>query len=102
MCYGGITKFTVNKPILFKQCQGQIVYKDGITEPIFFIRSYEDGTCEVRAESGQYLFENYFIRHESGYVIPTYHFVRFNHTTLEYDYIMDNIKEFQIKENQNV
>lgn len=83
------------KPILFKQCQGQVVYKDGTIEPIITYRVSQD-QCEVRTATGQYKYVSYLRQHESGYNILNYFFVRFNHVLNDYDAIIDNIKEFQI------
>ena len=85
------------EPFDFKQCNGQIVYKDGTTEPIISKREFCD-QCEVRASSGQYICFSIILTHPTGYKYKIYRFKRYDFERQEYYLVVDTIKEFQFME----
>ena len=87
-------KFSNIEPILFRQGNGLVVYKNGTSESIIAYR-YWPGCCEVRTESGQYKYEDCWLSSESGYIMSSYCFSYFNFELNEY-IKTDTIKEFQI------
>ena len=84
-------------PLEFKQCKGQIVYKDGTTEPIISKREFGD-QCEVRAPSGQYICFSDILTHDTGYKYKIYRFKCYDFERQEYYLVVDTIKEFQFME----
>lgn len=57
---------------------GQVVYKDGSTEPIFELREYAD-TCEAITPSNKYAHELVVHRHESGFMFALPEFYYYDH-----------------------
>ena len=82
------------------QLQGQIVYKDGTIEPILAYAEREC-ECEVTTESGKYLYQPYVIETPNGLLLGDYQFYQYDYRRQEW-HEANNIKEFQIKENNNV
>ena len=82
------------------QLQGQIIYKDGTTEPIltYTEREYE---CEITTKSGKYLYQSCVVQAPTGILRGGYQFYQYDFRRQVW-YEANHIKEFQIKENQNV
>ena len=87
-------EYSTIEPILFKQSNGWVVYKDGTKEPIITYK-YLAGCCEVRTEYGQYKYEDCWLSSESGYTMASHCFSQFNFEQNEY-IKTDAVKEFQI------
>lgn len=78
------------------KARGQILYKDGTTEPIisYVEREYD---CEVITDSSTYLYHPYVITAPNGMQLGTYQFYKYDYRQHMW-YPVDNIKEFQIVE----
>lgn len=77
---------------------GQVIYKDGTTEPIFHCDEHAN-YCEVTTPSGKYAYQLAFYQVENGikYTLPEFYY----YNTEKHEWFRDeSIKEFQInKEN---
>lgn len=78
------------------KAQGQILYKDGTTEPIVAWTEREC-ECEVETEFGRYLFQPYVIATPYGMQLGGHRFLKYDFNQQLW-YEVDNIKEFQVKE----
>lgn len=83
------------------KARGQIIYKDGTIEPIITYIERER-ECEVETEFGRYLYQPYVIQAPNGMLLGDYRFFKYDFSRSTW-YAVDNIKEFQIiEENNNV
>ena len=76
--------------------KGQILYKDGTTEPII-VWTERECECEVETEFGRYLFQPYVITIPNGMQIGGHRFYKYDFNRQLW-YEVDNIKEFQVIE----
>lgn len=82
------------------KARGQILYKDGTTEPIVTWTEREC-ECEVETEFGRYLYQPYVITTPYGMLLGGHRFYKYDFSRQLW-HEADNIKEFQvIKENNN-
>lgn len=81
------------------RARGQILYKDGATEPIITWTEREC-ECEVETGLGRYLFQPYVITTPNGMLLGGHRFYKYDFSQQTW-YEADNIKEFQVEEKEN-